>query len=813
MVEESVVELVEKLEAAASLKKHGRATKISCTVFNRPDIRLNSWKFNEWDYGKSKIQLPINARGLFIVDDEANPRIVARGYDKFFNVDEMQQTSWSSIETNTEGPYEITVKENGCIILIGGLEDGTVVVCSKHSTGPRDDVNRNHSLAGQQFLEKQLADKNINIKDFGRFLYDNNCTAVAEYCDDTFEEHILEYTKDKAGLYLHGVNYNTPEFKTWPMAKVVEFANTWGFKSIDYFTLEDEKSLRSFLTECEEKGHYNNQEIEGFVIRCSNKETKGTFFFKFKFHEPYLMYRQWREVTREYIATKSRPINFRTHNYITNKYMDFVIPLLEKDPQLAEDFMNGKGIIKLRKMFLESYDMSGLEILNLDRIKELEELDKQTVDTINEKTKFLLIPIATIGCGKTTVSLILNELFPETWGHIQNDNITKNKTDYIKCALELFKDGKQFVIADKNNHQFRERAAVFEWVRQFKDTYVPYDSNVQIIALTFVEEVTKEMEELTIQRVLKRGDNHQSIKSDSEGQQKTLKIMHGFMNRFQPFNPDKAPDSQFDFHIKLEVGKDSSMKNAVKVLQDLKSHYGDVIPEVPEDSKIQEAFNRALEYKPVVRKIVKNGNKASKNQLKPIYFSASVESTTNLIQHVVETLKKNKSALPPFLSEVSTIPFKNEYHVTLCHKSQIKSQGIKAKQLWAKYTDRYRHLLIKDGGASEQPSKVIPTEDFVTFKLRDLIWDKYVIVATIVLPDEPIVDSSNNHVSGLYCLNEVPHVTLALLSEEKKAVYAGQLAKEVYDFGINADAENDAGIIHFDEGSEETFTAKVCINV
>ena len=126
-----------------------------------------------------------------ITSDEDSPRIVARGYDKFFNIDEVPSTTWNSIESNTEGPYEITVKENGCIILISGLEDGSIVVCSKHSTGPRDDTNRNHALAGQTFLQAQLKEQNIDISKLAKELYETNCTAVAEYCDDSFEQHIL----------------------------------------------------------------------------------------------------------------------------------------------------------------------------------------------------------------------------------------------------------------------------------------------------------------------------------------------------------------------------------------------------------------------------------------------------------------------------------------------------------------------------------------------------------------------------------------------------------------------------------------------
>lgn len=342
----NVSALVASLEKASGLESRGRAYKKICQLAHK-DAKVNSWKFNEWDYGKNNITLPCKARGLFISDDEECPVIVARGYDKFFNVDEVSYTRWDSIESNTVGPYEVTVKANGCIIFISGLEDGSLVVCSKHITGPRDDIDRNHAEAGERVLLKQLKLKGINSRDLGLELYEGNLTAVAEYCDDSFEEHILEYPLDKAGLYLHGLNLNEPNFKTLPMRAVTMFGTKYGFKNINAFIKDDVGSLKVFLEDCAVNGSFNGEEIEGFVIRCKSRDTGDSFFFKYKFEEPYLMYRQWREVTKDYITNKSRVFKFRKHKLVTNKYLDFVIPILDNDSRLCEEYMRGFGIIKL----------------------------------------------------------------------------------------------------------------------------------------------------------------------------------------------------------------------------------------------------------------------------------------------------------------------------------------------------------------------------------------------------------------------------------------------------------------------------------
>jgi tRNA ligase len=64
-----------------------------------PDITVSSWKMNEWKYYDVPSPFPTLARGLFTVKkgkgkegalvDGQESRIVARGYDKFFNIGEV----------------------------------------------------------------------------------------------------------------------------------------------------------------------------------------------------------------------------------------------------------------------------------------------------------------------------------------------------------------------------------------------------------------------------------------------------------------------------------------------------------------------------------------------------------------------------------------------------------------------------------------------------------------------------------------------------------------------------------------------------
>lgn len=118
-------------------------------------------------------------------------RILLRGYDKFFNVGEVPKTSPEWIAENTEGPYEVTLKENGCIIFMSGLPphlvgpEGGCIVTSKHSLGYADPetgkmTEVTHAGKGREWLEKGLTARGKTVEQFGRWLWDHNLTAVAE---------------------------------------------------------------------------------------------------------------------------------------------------------------------------------------------------------------------------------------------------------------------------------------------------------------------------------------------------------------------------------------------------------------------------------------------------------------------------------------------------------------------------------------------------------------------------------------------------------------------------------------------------------
>lgn len=684
---QEVAQMLQGLEAAGKNKRKGGAS-IKKTTFEIKDssagIKLDSWRMHDWDYKRR--DLPTYARGIFTTMRQNNePEIAVRGYDKFFNVEEVHETKWANIMKRTQGPYELTLKENGCIIFIAGLEDDTLVVCSKHSTGGRADATLTHATAGEDRIEKQLAAIGKTKADLARELRKRNATAVAELCDDSFEEHILEYGPEKAGLYLHGINLNLPKFSTYPSSAVQEFADSWGFRKTGLLVMDDIEKVKSFLEQVAETGAHDGRDVEGFVIRCRMSHNPPTvpyqdWFFKFKFEEPYLMYRQWRECTKALIS--GRPPKFKKHVAITEEYLLYARKRLAADIKMADLYNHNHGIIALRNDFLEFKNLKGADAANLE--------DCFTTQPMTEVTKdVILCPIATIGCGKTTIALALNHLFG--WGHIQNDNIMGKARPprFTKAVLEQL-EVRPAVFADRNNASKHERKQIITDVKL-------QHTGATIVCLNFKhdEDAIERIRNVTRDRVIERGDNHQTIHAATD-QDKFIGVMESFINRFEPCQPEYRPDNGFDAIIDLDPTLESR-ENLETTVRELHRRFPNLVSEIPSAEKLDAAIEYALTYKPDLKHDIPNrgAKKANEQQAKSapkeratkkkaLEFM-SVEVPSQEINSLLErTFEKESPATSRFYLQLKqTRRVQGKFHVTLMHRASSKDHP----ELWQKYKE------------------------------------------------------------------------------------------------------------------------------
>jgi len=772
--------LMELLDRAQAEKKN--VAKFFCKKKTYPvegsTIPVDSWKFQDREY-KKKI-LPTCARGLFTCKNPATGdwEIASRGYDKFFNIDEVEETKWAWIEGNTKPPYELTLKENGCIIFISGLPDDTLLVCSKHSLGPGQDPEKSHAALGERWVDRQLEKLGKSRAEFAKALREANVTAVAELCDDSFEEHILPYEGDRAGLYLHGVNLRLPKFATYSAVDVKQFAQDWGFKVVDSFDTQDVRSLRDFLEEAAETGSWDGKDVEGFVIRCKARDGPDgewhDWFFKYKFEEPYLMYRLWRECTKSMInGEKPR---FKKHRAITTQYLKFAETYFEGHPEEKKRYKENHGIIKLRNAFLEHRGQKGSDIIKEEAEEEDTEGEGAGVGISQTKDNVVLASIATLGCGKTTVAHALHELFG--WGHVQNDNITgKPKARIFATAISNALREHPVVFADRNNHEFREREQLIKDV-----TKLNYKTTFVAIYYVHPEDLKGEIGNVTMARVFGRGDNHQTIRAATQSRGSVEGIMTGFLKRFQSLKPERFPDSGFDAVIELNPQADSR-ENLEVVVSELKRHYPNLIPELPTSEDYERAISAALNYghsrhtvprappqppqpksQVVARKEASSaagpseapkrepkqsmGNRKSK---KVIYFGIFLPAR-EVYAALNSAFEGQPERIRGFWEELNAKNRVQEtFHVTLCHNSSQKDHP----EIWKKYMD----LLQPKGGDSPT---ILGKGDV---ELHSMAWDARVMAVRVLLPGE------------WECANEAPHITVGTANNSIKPFESNKMLK------------------------------------
>lgn len=777
-------QLLKSLEDSRKLNKGEKKKSFTCkkTTFDvagTKNVTVDSWKFMDWDYKRD--DLPTYARGLFTTRrKDGAPEIAVRGYDKFFNVDETNDTRWRNIEHNTRGPYELSVKENGCIIFISALEDDKLLVCSKHSTGVRSDVILSHAQAGERWVERHVASVGKSVKDLARTLRQMNVTAVGELCDDSFEEHVLAYDVAAAGIYLHGLNYNLPEFATMSGERVHEFADEWGFKKAKFELRDDLDAVKSFLEGCAETGTWDGRETEGFVIRCQMSEG-GTgpyrdWFFKYKFEEPYLMYRQWRECTKAVIAGRLPKI--RKHEKITEEYLQFARRQFIKDPRLAKEYNQNHGIISLREAFLKERGLKGSEIIAM------EAENKQGKETTGN---VILAPIASLGCGKTTVALALVHLFG--WGHVQNDNIPKQKNKPKKFAFEITEtmSSKPVVIADRNSHQRRERKQLME------DVY-PVIGDTQFVALHYVHEPKGQLlpaiKEVTRRRVLERGDNHQTIRAGTKSSAEIIGIMDGFLARFEGIDTNRDPDENFDHVIDLDVCA-SSRENLETIVAALHDAYPRLVPTIPSAEELDNAIDAAMkDYKVqqdlsagYASKEKKQNTRPSGTKLDPPLLARKIEYFNISIPtpEITSTLHSLFTpATPPETSRLykqltNTRRIQPSFHVTLIHRSSREDH----KGIWDRYAKQYIDTLTNN--PVSDPVQNPPALGPARVRLERLVWDSRVMAFVVrILPADP---DSGNEDSGFPCANAIPHITVGTAAPEVKPKESNELLQRWLEVG------------------------------
>lgn len=150
----------------------------------------DAFRNHKWDGYTTK------ARGLFL---NGNGKVVMRGFEKFFNIGENEETILPEVLRKMEYPVRVERKKNGFLGIIGARADGSLRFYSK-SGGSADYsalIKRNFERLGIEH-------------DVWRILHDHDATLVCEIVDVDDDRHII-YASESKCWFLHALS-NTVDF-------------------------------------------------------------------------------------------------------------------------------------------------------------------------------------------------------------------------------------------------------------------------------------------------------------------------------------------------------------------------------------------------------------------------------------------------------------------------------------------------------------------------------------------------------------------------------------------------------------------------
>ena len=306
------IPMLEQLKNSNDIKEIKLKNNISSFNFTR-----NAFYSKRWN------ECTCKARGLFV--DTEKDKVVARGYEKFFNVNERKETELEHLMVKFKDKIICYKKENGFLGILSYVNN-ELFFASKST---------NEGEFAQYF--KNIYDKsNINKLELENYLKNNDVSSTFEVIDVENDPHIIEYNESK--LVLLDIIHNDYEFKREPYEKVQELSKLINCecKSI-YVEFNNVRDFHKWYLENTNEDDMSKEDIEGVVIECSGIMTKLKF--------PYYNFWKYMRRIKEQVLHKSNVKLSGLYNALANYFYAWV---KKQDEETLK-----KDIITLRKMFYE----------------------------------------------------------------------------------------------------------------------------------------------------------------------------------------------------------------------------------------------------------------------------------------------------------------------------------------------------------------------------------------------------------------------------------------------------------------------------
>lgn len=243
-----------------------------------------------WDEQTTK------ARGLYI--NIPKQKIVARAYEKFFNINERPETKLAMLEHRLAFPVTAYIKENGFLGIVSYNEETDALFATTKSA-PDGDFARWF----KEMLNEKLSDEALNkLKEFSK---NHNVSFVFECVDMKNDPHIIEYPANE--LFLLDIVYNDLDFKKFEYTEMVKVANELGLKhkTMAYVIENWSDFFDWYYQVTAEDYECDGRKIEGFVI-----EDVNGYMVKLKLHY-YNFWKFMRSISHETLR----------HGYLNPKRM------------------------------------------------------------------------------------------------------------------------------------------------------------------------------------------------------------------------------------------------------------------------------------------------------------------------------------------------------------------------------------------------------------------------------------------------------------------------------------------------------------
>jgi predicted kinase len=221
---------------------------------------VHSYNFTKEAFGDGRWDdVNLRARGLFV--DVSDHEIVARSYDKFFNVNERTETELPSLRKTLRFPLSIYDKENGYLGIAGYSGRTDALFLASKSTPDSEFAEWFREIMSETLPREKL-------DELRRFFRDTGSGAAFEVIDPTRDPHIIAYPERK--VVLLDVIRRAPRFERMPYDDLKSVGARFGLETKKRaLVLRDWDAFEGWhasLTERGTNGPKAIKTLEGYVV-------------------------------------------------------------------------------------------------------------------------------------------------------------------------------------------------------------------------------------------------------------------------------------------------------------------------------------------------------------------------------------------------------------------------------------------------------------------------------------------------------------------------------------------------------------------